>query len=110
MGERAPTTRTMNATEARAQWSKLLKEVFRGNGPVMIEKSGIPVAAVISVRDFERWRRLEEDRERRFAIIDEVRAAFSDVPDDELEREIERAIAEVRAENRRRAQQSTGVA
>ena len=34
-----------------------------------------------------------------FTVIDEMRAAFADVPGDELEREVEKAVAEVRAEN-----------
>jgi hypothetical protein len=33
-----------------------------------------------------------------FAIIDEMRAAFADVPDEEIERETAKAIDEVRAE------------
>lgn len=36
----------------------------------------------------------------RFAILDEVRAAFAGVPPEELEREAARALAEVRAEMR----------
>jgi prevent-host-death family protein len=103
MTKREPATQTINATEARAQWSKLLNDVFRRNTRVIIEKSGIPVAAIISARDLELWQRYQEERERSFRVLDETRAAFADVPDDELEREVERALAEVRAERRREA-------
>jgi hypothetical protein len=42
---------------------------------------------------------LDEQREKAFEIIDRMREAFKDVPEDEIEREVEKAIAEVRAEN-----------
>ena len=40
-------TQVMKASEARAQWSQLLNKVFRSQTRVVVEKSGIPVAAVI---------------------------------------------------------------
>ena len=103
MRERGPVTQTLKATEAREQWSRLLDEVFRRNARVIVEKSGIPVAAIVSARDLERWQRLDEERAARFRALDESQAAFRDLPDEEVEREVERALAEVRAENRRRA-------
>ena len=35
------------------------------------------------------------------AVFYEIAAAFADVPDEELEREVDKAVAEVRAEMRR---------
>jgi prevent-host-death family protein len=102
VGEQGPKTQIMKATEARAQWSSLLNSVFRRNTRVIVEKSGVPVAAIVSTQDLERWQRLDEDRARRFRALDESQAAFRDLPDEELEREIARALAEVREENRRR--------
>jgi len=104
MRERAPITQTMKATEARAHWSQLLNDVFRGQRRVIVEKSGIPVAAIVSARDLERWQRLDAERAARFRALDESQAAFRGVPDDEIAREIDRALSEVRAENRRRTQ------
>lgn len=103
MAEQEPVTQTMKATEARAQWSRLLNSVFRHNTRVIVEKSGVPVAAIVSVRDLERWQRLEAERDRRFRALDESRAAFRELPDDEIEREVDLALGEVREENRRRA-------
>ncbi len=71
---------------------------------VIVEKSGVPVAAIISAADLERLNQLEEQRKARFKALDESRAAFKDVPDEELEREVARAIEETRAQNRQRAQ------
>ena len=35
-------------------------------------------------------------REERFRVIDRVREAFKDVPSEEIEREVDRALAELR--------------
>ena len=48
----------------------------------------------------------DRDREERFAVLDRIGEAFRDVPDEEIEREVAKAIAEVRAENRRRESQA----
>lgn len=102
MCEREPMTQTMKASEARQQWSQVLNQVFRRQTRVVVEKSGIPVAAIISASDLERLSRLEQEREEDFAIIDEMRTAFADVPEEELEREVIRALTQVRAQSHRR--------
>ena len=100
MAEREPMIQTINVTEARQKWSQLLNRVFRSRERVIVEKSGIPVAAIISAQDLERFNRLEAERAKDFAILDEMREAFKDVAADELEREVAKALAEVREENR----------
>ena len=49
-------------------------------------------------RRSERLARFDEQREKRFAVVDRMRAAFADVPTEEIEREAARAVADVRAE------------
>lgn len=102
MPDREPTTQTVKASEARAQWSRLINKVARRQSRFIVEKSGIPVAAIVSADDLARLNHLEQERRRDFAIIDESRTAFRDVPDEELEREVSKALAEVRAEHRQR--------
>ncbi len=109
MAEREPVTQVINVTEARQKWSQLLNKVFRRETRVIVEKSGIPVAAIISVQDLERFNRLEDQRRRDFAVLHEMREAFKDVPPEEIEREVAKALAEVREEMReeRRQQAAT---
>lgn len=102
MGKGGPVTKTVKASEARQQWSGLLNEVFKGETRVVVEKSGIPVAAIISVDDLQELVRKEKERAERFKALDATREAFKDVPDEELEREITKAIASVRRKNRER--------
>lgn len=104
MREREPMTQIMKASDVRQQWSKLLNQVFRKESRVLVEKSGIPVAAIVSAEDLKRLQQLEAQREEDFKALDATREAFKDVPDEELEREVTKAIAEVRAESRKQSQ------
>jgi prevent-host-death family protein len=104
MAEREPMTQTINVTEARQRWSELLNRVSRRETQLIVEKAGVPVAAIISVKDLERLRKWEERRRRRFEALHQSQAAFEDLPDEEVERELAKAIAEVRAESHPAAQ------
>ena len=99
-------TQTIKASDVRQQWSEVLNKVFRKETQVIVEKSGIPVAAIISTEDLARLHRLEAQRQKDFAILDEMRDAFKDVPPDELEREVANAVASVRQEHRKKEEQS----
>ena len=59
-------------------------------------KVGI-VTATVSQR--ERLQRIDADRRERFKILDRMRDAFKDVSPEEIEREVNRACAEVKREN-----------
>lgn len=91
-----PRIDAVKVTDARQQFSELLNSVYKDQRRVMIEKSGIPVAALISVRDLERLNQLESERNARFSALIETGDAFRDVPVDELEREVARAVARAR--------------
>jgi prevent-host-death family protein len=106
MFKRHVVTQVVRASEARQNWSKLLKRVHSGDVRLVVEKGGIPVAGIVSAPDLERLTLFERERERRFAILDEIGQAFKDVPEDELQREIDKALAEVREEMRAERQAS----
>lgn len=99
-----PTTETMKISEVKQQLNRLVNRVYRHETRVMVEKSGIPVAGIVSAEDLRRLNRLDHERAERFKVLEEFGEAFKDVPAEELEREVARALAEVRAE--RRAQQA----
>ncbi len=102
MREQHPMTQTIKASEVRQNWSQVLNQVARKQTRVLVEKSGIPVAALVSAEDLERLNHLEEQRERGFAAMDRISAAFAEVPVEELEAEVTKAIATVRAASRAR--------
>ena len=96
MRERNPMTETINASQVRQQWRRLINKVFRGETRVVVEKSGIPVAAIISAEDLRRLNQLEDERRQRFAVLERTWTAFEDVPPEQLEAEVERAVREMR--------------
>lgn len=96
MAEREPVTRTMKASEARDHWSEVINQVFRRETRVVVEKSGIPVAAIISAADLDRLNRLDAQRRADFKVLEASWEAFKDVPEEEVEREVARAVAEAR--------------
>ena len=97
-----PMTETMKASEARQHFANVLNRVFRKEARVVVEKSGIPVAAIVSADDLSRLDRLDRERAARFALLDELRAAFAGVSAEEIEGETDRITAEIRAEGRSR--------
>jgi prevent-host-death family protein len=98
MAKREPVTRRVDAGEARERFARLVGEVAAGGARFLIEEGGAPVAAIVSPADLARLSEFEAERAERFGVLDEVGAAFDGVPDDELERAVAEAIAEVRAE------------
>jgi prevent-host-death family protein len=93
-----PVTQTMKATEARAKFRQLLDEVYQRRARVVVEKDGIAVAAVVSMIDLEQLQFLAERRKWAREVLRRSREAFADVPADELQRELDNALREVRQE------------
>ena len=95
------TTTTMKFTDARAHLSEIFNRVAKQETRILVEKNGVPVGAIISPRDLEKFEAMErEKREKALAAFNDFGNAFRDVPDDELEREIASAIEESRVKLR----------
>jgi prevent-host-death family protein len=90
----------MSADDARASWDDILKKVARHEHRVLVQRGGIAVAAIVSADDLARLQRFEAERKRDFSVLYEIGDKFKNVPPQELEREVTKAVAEVRAENR----------
>lgn len=90
----------MKFTDARQQLSRVVNRVARRETRIMLEKNGVPVAAIVSADDLRRLDEMEARREEQFEAMREFSRAFADVPLDELERQVARALAEARAELR----------
>jgi len=92
--------RTISAVEARKRLGEILESVYYRGDEVIIERAGKPMAVVIPS---SRYAILEQDRERLMELIQMNWEKNKDVPSELIEREIERAIREVRAQSRARA-------
>ncbi len=98
MIEQEPATQIMKISDVKARLSNLVNEVYRKETRVLIEKAGIPVAALVSIEDLERLAQLDKERAERRRVLESMREPFRGVPAEEIERETEKAVAEVRAE------------
>jgi prevent-host-death family protein len=101
--KKPPATETKSVSEARRTFSETLNRVYRGETRVLVEKNGIVVGAVVSARDLERLHELDEKAERAVQAFEDMQAAFADVPEEEFDRELAKALEDVKAERRRRS-------
>lgn len=92
----------MKISDVKQQLSSVVDHVYKDGARVLIEKSGIPVAAVVSIDDLRWIRERQARRDASYQAMLEISKAFEDVPLDELERQVDLAVAEVRAEKRRK--------
>ncbi|MBX3071173.1 MAG: type II toxin-antitoxin system Phd/YefM family antitoxin [Thermomicrobiales bacterium] len=90
----------MKISEARSRLNALADQVYREGDRIVVEKSGIPVMAIISTRDLEKLQYFEANRDKDFEVLDRIREAFKDVPEDEIEREALKATMQVKADMR----------
>jgi prevent-host-death family protein len=107
---KTPALETMNVSEARKQFSETLDRVHRREARVVVEKSGIPVGAIVSMDDLEQLKRIDRNRTQLLEAMTNIARHFEDVPEAELEREVEKAIAEVKAERRGQRESSSQLA
>ena len=87
--------REVSAMEARQRLGELLDQVFYKEDQFVIKRGRKPMAAVIPMRAYEQFLR---QRDEDFAVLDRIWSETADVSEEEADREIERAIADVRAE------------
>ncbi len=106
MGERRvkPITEAMKASEVRQNFSSVINRVARENTRVIVEKSGAPVAVIVPAKDLRHLERLDAEDQEAWDVVESMREAFRDVPDEEIERETQRIFAEMREEGRSRRQ------
>ena len=98
MTEQTPKTQTMKISEVKSRLSSLVNQVSRQETRILVEKAGIPIAALVSIDDLRQLALLDEERAERWRVLEAMRAPFRGVPAEEIERETAKAVAEVRAE------------
>jgi prevent-host-death family protein len=91
-------TRTIKLSEARSTFSALVNSIYRNRERVIVEKSGIPVAAIIPINDLERIEQMDDERASRSAVLQRYSGLFDAYTADELEAQVARTVAESREE------------
>jgi prevent-host-death family protein len=97
MKSQSPKTQTMKISDVRSQLNTLVNRVYRNETRVLVEKSGIPVAALVSIEDLELLSGIAAKDREAWEILEAMRRPFRDVPPEEIEREALRAADEAKA-------------
>ncbi len=100
MAARRPMTTHMGISDARAKLTSVVNDVYRGETRIVVEKSGIPVAVMVSPADLTRLQGLDRRREAAWSVVDEIGARFVGVSEDELMEQALESVANVRAARR----------
>jgi prevent-host-death family protein len=58
------------ATEVKNRFGRVLREVTKTGGPIYVERDGKPVAVILSVREYERTRRVNLPAEKAELVRD----------------------------------------
>lgn len=86
-------TIVIGAREARQRFADLLGRVGYGGETAIIERSGKPMVALIPVEVYEQ---LVAEREVRFQVLDRIRNRLPEIPQEEVEKDVSRAIDALR--------------
>ena len=100
MAATKPTTTHLGISDARAKLTSVVNDVYKGETRIVVEKSGIPVAVLVSPSDLAQLERLDRAEDEQAAFLEQVRARFADVSEDELIQRAVDSVAEIRAERR----------
>jgi prevent-host-death family protein len=97
MRQQEPVMQVMKISDVKNTLSSLVNKVYRKETRILVEKAGIPVAALVSTDDLRRLNQLDREWDQTTRALERFSAAFADVPVEELEAKIDQIIAEGRA-------------
>jgi prevent-host-death family protein len=67
-------SQVMKATEVRVHFGEVMRRVSKGGSPIIVERAGQPLVAIISLTDHDRLERLQAGSNVR-AALERARAA-----------------------------------
>jgi prevent-host-death family protein len=101
MSTAKPDIQKLSADELRSDLDTVLARVSRNESVVVVEQDGRPLATIVQTDELERLRRLEAEWEKPFEVIDRLRAAFADLSEEEIVRDVAEVISRTRTAGRR---------
>lgn len=85
--------KSVNAVKARKNFGELIEEVYYQGDQFVVERQGKAMAAVVPLSILREWRK---QRDEDLKIFDNIWARNPAVNEKELERDVAKAVAEVR--------------
>jgi len=98
MPEFRPSERTIDLASLGPEAAEALKAVFSGDERVILECDGKVVAAVVPKDDLMKVRRADRLQQERLEPFLMISRKFADVPAEEVEAEVRKALIKVRTE------------
>lgn len=92
--------KTIGAFEARRNLGKMIEEAYYRKDSFIIERSGRPMAVLVSIEDYQKWQRLA--KEQVFAMIEVAQKRSAKTPVTEAERDVRDALKGLKQEARAR--------
>ncbi len=92
--------RRVSAVDARKRFGEMLESVHYRGDEIVIERAGKAMAAVVPM---ERYAELERSRERMFELFEKSWEHNKGITYEQIERDVEKAIREVRRKKYRAA-------
>jgi prevent-host-death family protein len=81
------------AVEARVHLGEIMKRSFKKGERFIVEKAGIPMVAILSAVEYVRF---IQEREEQFKVFDKIRSKVPDIPAEEVEKDVCKAIRAIR--------------
>lgn len=88
----------VDVKDARALLDEMIAASGRIDGRVVIERDGVVLGAFVPAKDLRGLARLDEQHARHLQVLEDFGAAFAGIPEEEIEREAAKALAEADAE------------
>lgn len=116
MKRNSQSVRIVPASQAKNNFGEMIKRVYENDEPQIIERAGMPVAAIISISDFQQFypqhaksqpslkehaKRLEAAN-RLNALLDKMQKGGEKFTEEEVEEDVLREIMEMRRERRKK--------
>ena len=112
--KKKPRVRVVTATEAKNRFGELIKAAYLREEHLIVKRDGIPVVAIVPIADYERLvdteelptevaievnTSIKEERagSRLLEFLSQAQADLPEVPEEEAERDIAKAIRIVRS-------------
>lgn len=87
------TVKVIPAVEARVHLGEIMKRSFKKGERFIVEKSGIPMVAIVSADEYTR---VIQEREEQFKIFDKIRSKVPDIASEEVEKDVREAMQAIR--------------
>lgn len=116
MARKKPAARVVQATRAKNNFGAVLKRVYELDEPQIIERAGLPVAAIISISDFQRLypqhaknqprlgngAKRQQAAKEMAAFLDQLNKASARLDEDKVYQDVLQEVMAVRRERRKR--------